>query len=332
MTPDILTRARETALDKGEGLTEPELLEILELDDTHLPELLDLAHQVRLRWCGEEVDIEGIISLKTGGCPEDCHFCSQSGLFESPVRAVQLDIAELVEAAKQTQKSGATEFCIVAAVKGPDERLMVQLEEAVAAVYAEVDIHVSVSVGILTREQVERLKAAGVKRYNHNLESARSFFPRVATTHTWDERHRTLEMIRDAGIEVCTGGILGMGETLAQRAEFAVQLAAFAPEEVPINFLDPRPGTPFANRPLIDAAEALKATAMLRLAMPKATLRFGGGRELTLGDLGVEKGLQGGANALIVGNYLTTLGRPMEKDVDMLEGLRIPIKAVGQVI
>lgn len=332
MTPDILTRARETALDKGEGLTEPELLEILELDDTHLPELLDLAHQVRLRWCGEEVEIEGIISLKTGGCPEDCHFCSQSGLFESPVRAVQLDIAELVEAAKQTQKSGATEFCIVAAVKGPDERLMVRLEEAVAAVYAEVDIHVSVSVGILTREQVERLKAAGVKRYNHNLESARSFFPRVATTHTWDERHRTLEMIRDAGIEVCTGGILGMGETLAQRAEFAVQLAAFAPEEVPINFLDPRPGTPFANRPLIDAAEALKATAMLRLAMPKATLRFGGGRELTLGDLGVEKGLQGGANALIVGNYLTTLGRPMEKDVDMLEGLRIPIKAVGQVI
>lgn len=332
MTPDILTRARETALDKGEGLTEPELLEILELDDTHLPELLDLAHQVRLRWCGEEVEIEGIISLKTGGCPEDCHFCSQSGLFESPVRAVQLDIAELVEAAKQTQKSGATEFCIVAAVKGPDERLMVQLEEAVAAVYAEVDIHVSVSVGILTREQVERLQAAGVKRYNHNLESARSFFPRVATTHTWDERHRTLEMIRDAGIEVCTGGILGMGETLAQRAEFAVQLAAFAPEEVPINFLDPRPGTPFANRPLIDAAEALKATAMLRLAMPKATLRFGGGRELTLGDLGVEKGLQGGANALIVGNYLTTLGRPMEKDVDMLEGLRIPIKAVGQVI
>lgn len=330
--PDILARARTTALEKGEGLSEPELLQVLELGDQHLPELLDLAHQVRLRWCGEEVEIEGIISLKTGGCPEDCHFCSQSGLFESPVRSVQLDVAELVEAAKQTRKSGATEFCIVAAVKGPDERLMRQLEEAVAAVRAEVDINISVSVGILTREQVDRLKTAGVKRYNHNLESARSFFPRVATTHTWDERHRTLELIRDAGIEVCSGGILGMGESLAQRAEFAVQLAAFAPEEVPINFLDPRPGTPFASRPLIDAAEALKATAMLRLAMPKATLRFGGGRELTLGDLGVEKGLAGGANALIVGNYLTTLGRPMEDDLDMLDGLRIPIKAVGQVI
>ena len=330
--PDILARARTTALEKGEGLSEPELLQVLELGDQHLPELLDLAHQVRLCWCGEEVEIEGIISLKTGGCPEDCHFCSQSGLFESPVRSVQLDVAELVEAAKQTRKSGATEFCIVAAVKGPDERLMRQLEEAVAAVRAEVDINISVSVGILTREQVDRLKTAGVKRYNHNLESARSFFPRVATTHTWDERHRSLELIRDAGIEVCSGGILGMGESLAQRAEFAVQLAAFAPEEVPINFLDPRPGTPFANRPQIDATEALKATAMLRLAMPKATLRFGGGRELTLGDLGVEKGLAGGANALIVGNYLTTLGRPMEDDLDMLDGLRIPIKAVGQVI
>ena len=329
---DILARTRATALEKGEGLSEPELLQVLELGDQHLPELLDLAHQVRLCWCGEEVEIEGIISLKTGGCPEDCHFCSQSGLFESPVRSVQLDVAELVEAAKQTRKSGATEFCIVAAVKGPDERLMRQLEEAVAAVRAEVDINISVSVGILTREQVDRLKTAGVKRYNHNLESARSFFPRVATTHTWDERHRSLELIRDAGIEVCSGGILGMGESLAQRAEFAVQLAAFAPEEVPINFLDPRPGTPFANRPQIDATEALKATAMLRLAMPKATLRFGGGRELTLGDLGVEKGLAGGANALIVGNYLTTLGRPMEDDLDMLDGLRIPIKAVGQVI
>lgn len=329
---DILTRARTTVLEKGYGLTEPELLEILELDNAHLTELLDLAHQVRLRWCGEEVEIEGIISLKTGGCPEDCHFCSQSGLFESPVRSVQLDVAELVEAAKQTQKSGATEFCIVAAVKGPDERLMRQLEAAIAAVYAEVDINVSVSVGILTQEQVDRLKAACVKRYNHNLESARSYFPRVATTHTWDDRHRTLEMIRDAGIEVCSGGILGMGESLAQRAEFAVQIADFAPEEVPINFLDPRPGTPFERRPLIDATEALKATAMLRLAMPKATLRFGGGRELTLGDLGVEKGLAGGANALIVGNYLTTLGRPMENDLDMLDDLRIPIKAVGEVI
>ena len=246
---------------------------------------------------------------KTGGCPEDCHFCSQSGLFESPVRSAWLDIAGLVEAAKQTQKSGATEFCIVAAVKGPDDRLMNQLEQAVAAIKAEVDIEVAASVGILTQEQVDRLKAAGVHRYNHNLETARSFFPNVVTTHTWESRRETLRMVAEAGMEVCSGGILGMGESLEQRAEFASDLAELNPTEVPMNFLDPRPGA-------------------FRLALPKTILRFAGGRELTLGDLGTEQGLLGGINAMIVGNYLTTLGRPMENDLDMLDKLRIPLKVL----
>ncbi|WP_394285640.1 radical SAM protein, partial [Corynebacterium sp.] len=177
---DVLEIAREKVLGRGEGLDHAETLAVLQLDDDRIDELLALAHEVRMKWCGEEVEVEGIISLKTGGCPEDCHFCSQSGLFQSPVRNAWLDIPALVDAAKQTQKTGATEFCIVAAVKGPDERLMVQLEEAIAAVRAEVDINISVSVGILTAEQVARLKAAGVNRYNPNLESARSFFPQVA--------------------------------------------------------------------------------------------------------------------------------------------------------
>ena len=299
------------------------------MDEQRIPELLDLAHQVRLKWCGEEVEVEGIISLKTGGCPEDCHFCSQSGLFESPVRSAWLDIAGLVEAAKQTQKSGATEFCIVAAVKGPDERLMSQLEEAVAAIKSEVDIEVAASVGILTQEQVDRLKAAGVHRYNHNLETARSFFPNVVTTHSWESRRETLRMVAEAGMEVCSGGILGMGETLEQRAEFALDLAELNPTEVPMNFLDPRPGTPFADREVMETADALRSIGAFRLALPKTILRFAGGRELTLGDLGTEQGLLGGINAVIVGNYLTTLGRPMEDDLDMLGKLRLPIKALN---
>lgn len=235
---DILERARVKVLEQGIGLNKDEVLEVLTLDDDQIPALLELAHEVRLKWCGEEVEVEGIISLKTGGCPEDCHFCSQSGLFESPVRSARLDIAGLVEAAKQTQKSGATEFCIVAAVKGPDERLMSQLEEAVAAIKSEVDIEVAASVGILTQEQVDRLKAAGVHRYNHNLETARSFFPNVVTTHSWESRRETLRMVGEAGMEVCSGGILGMGETLEQRAEFATDLAELNPTEVPMNFLD----------------------------------------------------------------------------------------------
>ncbi|CAB0894697.1 biotin synthase BioB [Corynebacterium diphtheriae] len=326
---DILELARTKVLNNGEGLNKEEVLQVLQLDEARIPELLELAHEVRLKWCGEEVEVEGIISLKTGGCPEDCHFCSQSGLFESPVRSAWLDIAGLVEAAKQTQKSGATEFCIVAAVKGPDERLMSQLEEAVAAIKSEVDIEVAASIGILTQEQVDRLKAAGVHRYNHNLETARSYFPNVVTTHSWESRRETLRMVGEAGMEVCSGGIIGMGETLEQRAEFACDLAELNPTEVPMNFLDPRPGTPLADYEVLDTADALRAIGAFRLALPKTILRFAGGRELTLGDLGTEQGLLGGINAVIVGNYLTTLGRPMEQDLDMLGKLRLPIKALN---
>lgn len=325
---DILELARTKVLDQGIGLDQGETLQVLQLGDDRITEILELAHQVRLKWCGEEIEAEGIISLKTGGCPEDCHFCSQSGLFESPVRSAWLDIAGLVEAAKQTQKSGATEFCIVAAVKGPDDRLMNQLEQAVAAIKAEVDIEVAASVGILTQEQVDRLKAAGVHRYNHNLETARSFFPNVVTTHTWESRRETLRMVAAAGIEVCSGGILGMGESLEQRAEFASDLAELNPTEVPMNFLDPRPGTPFADKEVMATTDALRAIGAFRLALPKTILRFAGGRELTLGDLGTEQGLLGGINAMIVGNYLTTLGRPMENDLDMLDKLRIPLKVL----
>lgn len=329
---DILDIAREKVLGRGVGLDKEETLRVLQLPDDRLEELLGLAHEVRLKWCGEEVEMEGIISLKTGGCPEDCHFCSQSGLFESPVRSAWLDIPALVEAAKQTAKSGATEFCIVAAVKGPDERLLSQLEQAVAAIKAEVDIEVAASIGILTQEQVDRLAAAGVHRYNHNLETARSYFPNVVTTHTWESRRETLRMVKEAGMEVCSGGILGMGETLEQRAEFASDLAALDPTEVPMNFLDPRPGTPFADYPVMESSDALRAIGAFRLALPKTMLRFAGGRELTLGDLGVEKGLLGGINAIIVGNYLTTLGRPQEQDLDMMGKLRLPIKALNATV
>ncbi|NGP07363.1 biotin synthase BioB [Rhodococcus sp. 14C212] len=329
---DILTLAREQVLGRGEGLDREQVLEVLRLPDERLEELLGLAHEVRMTWCGPEVEVEGIISLKTGGCPEDCHFCSQSGLFASPVRSAWLDIPSLVEAAKQTAKTGATEFCIVAAVRGPDARLMAQVAAGVEAIRNEVDIQVACSLGMLTQEQVDQLAAMGVHRYNHNLETARSFFPQVVTTHSWEERWETLRMVREAGMEVCCGGILGMGETLEQRAEFAADLAALEPDEVPLNFLNPRPGTPFGDLEVLPAAEALKAVAAFRLALPRTILRFAGGREITLGDLGAKQGILGGINAVIVGNYLTTLGRPAESDLDLLGELKMPIKALGETL
>ncbi len=329
---DILDIARSQVLEQGEGLAEAQVLAVLRLGDERLEEALGLAHAVRLRWCGADVEVEGIVSLKTGGCPEDCHFCSQSGRFETPVRAARLDVASLVEAARQTAATGATEFCIVAAVRGPDARLMREVGEGIAAIRAAVDIDIACSLGILTAAQADELQAMGVHRYNHNLEAARSHFAQVVTTHTWEERRATLELVRERGMEVCCGCIVGMGETLEQRAELAAQLAEVGPDEVPMNFLDPRPGTPFADLPAVPAADALRAIAAFRLALPRTILRFAGGRELTLGDLGARQGVLGGINAIIVGNYLTTLGRDPQDDLDLLAELSMPVKELSRTL
>jgi biotin synthase len=325
----ILEIARTQVLEDGVGLTKEQAVECLRLPDERVDELLDLAHEVRLAWCGDEVEVEGIVSVKTGGCPEDCHFCSQSGVFDSPVRSAWLDIPALVKAAKETAALGASEFCIVAAVRGPDDRLMAQIRDGVRAILDEVEINIACSLGILTQEHVDELVELGVHRYNHNLETARSFFSHVVTTHSYDERLDTCHRVSNAGMELCCGGIVGMGESLEQRAEFAIELAVLEPDEVPLNFLNPRPGTPFGDRTPMSAVDALRAVATFRLVMPRTILRFAGGREITLGDL-AERGVRGGINAMIVGNYLTTLGRPGVEDLTMLKELRMPIKALAK--
>jgi biotin synthase len=325
----ILEIARTQVLEDGVGLTKEQAVECLRLPDERVDELLDLAHEVRLAWCGDEVEVEGIVSVKTGGCPEDCHFCSQSGVFDSPVRSAWLDIPALVKAAKETAALGASEFCIVAAVRGPDDRLMAQIRDGVRAILDEVEINIACSLGILTQAQVDELVELGVHRYNHNLETARSFFSHVVTTHSYDERLDTCHVVSNAGMELCCGGIVGMGESLEQRAEFAIELAALEPDEVPLNFLNPRPGTPFGDCTPTSAVDALRAVATFRLVMPRTILRFAGGREITLGDL-AERGVRGGINAMIVGNYLTTLGRPAVEDLTMLKELKMPIKALAK--
>ncbi len=326
---DILAIAREQVLERGVPLDEAQILRVMRTGDEALPDLLALAHEVRMKWCGPEVEVEGIVSIKTGGCPEDCHFCSQSGQFTSPVRSVWLNIPELVKAAEQTAATGASEFCIVAAVRGPDERLMSQMRDGVKAIKEAVDIEVAASLGMLSQDQVDQLVEMGVHRYNHNLEAARSYFPQVVTTHSWEERWDTCLMVRESGMELCCGCLVGMGESVEQRAELAAQLGELQPDEVPLNFLNPRPGTPFGDLPLMESTEALRTIAAFRLALPRTILRYAGGRELTLGDLGTRDGLLGGINAVIVGNYLTTLGRDPAEDLALLEDLKMPIKALS---
>jgi len=328
---DPLGAARGTLLEDRRTVSMDVLAALAALPDASVPALAALAHEVRLAWCGPTVEVEGILSVKTGGCPEDCHFCSQSSRFDTPVQATPfLDDGEVLRAAEETAALGATEFCIVLAVRGPDERTMQRLEDLVPMVRDRVGINVAVSAGILTPPQADRLAAAGVHRYNHNLETARSHFGRIVTTHSWEERFETCRLVRARGMELCCGVLLGMGESDAQRLELIDELRAVQPCEVPVNFLNPRPGTPLGDRPLVGALEAIRWIALLRLGLPDVILRYAGGREVTLRELQAI-GLTAGVNALIVGNYLTTLGRSPAEDLQMLDDLRMPIGSLSTV-
>jgi biotin synthase len=320
-----LATAERVLLDERRRLTRTEALAVARLPLDELPSLVALAHKVRLAWCGPEVELESLINAKSGACPEDCAFCSQSVRFHTGVDVYPfLDVDEIVEAAHATRAAGATQFCIVVAVRGPEERLLRRVLDAVDAVHRETGLEVACSLGLLTDNDARRLADAGVRRYNHNLETCRARFPEVCTTHSYDDRVETARRARDAGMELCCGGILGMGESLEERIDFAFELAELDPCEVPINLLDPRPGTPLAEHPTLSPREALQAIAMFRLILPAAWLRLAGGRERVLGELQA-MGLLAGANALIVGNYLTTIGRSAEDDHALLDALGMPV-------
>ena len=322
-----LVRELEAALgEEGRRLSYDDAVAVLELPDAEVPALVGLAHRIRVAHCGPEVELESIISAKTGGCSEDCAFCSQSRHWRTPLRPEPfLDLTELVEAARRSAAVGATEFCIVLAIRGPDDRVMEQVLGAVDALHRETDLQVACSLGILTRDQARALAGAGVHRYNHNLETARSHFPSIVSTHTWEERRETCLLVGETGMELCSGGIFGMGESLRQRVEFAFELAELGPREIPLNFLNPRPGTPLEGQPLVPPLDAIRTIALFRLLFPSTVLRYAGGRELTLREL-QPMGLFAGVNALIVGNYLTTLGRSPEADLRMLEEFGMPVR------
>jgi biotin synthase len=320
-----LAVAERALLDERRPLTRDEVGAVATVDLDRLPDLVALAHRVRLEYCGAEVELESLINAKSGACPEDCAFCSQSARFHTDVDVYPfLDLDEVLGAARATRDAGATQFCIVVAVRGPEERLLAKVLDAVEAVHAETGLEVACSLGLLTKDQAERLAAAGVRRYNHNLETCRAVFPRICTTHSYDDRVETARLAIDAGMELCCGGILGMGETLDERIDFAFELAELEPCEVPINLLDPRPGTPLEEHSVLSPREALQAIALFRLVLPSAWLRLAGGRERVLGEL-QGMGLLAGANALIIGNYLTTTGRPAEDDVALLDALGMPV-------
>ncbi len=303
------------------------LNELIRWPVDEVPKLLAVADEVRERHCGNGIAVEVLYNAKKGGCSEDCGFCSQSARYATDVEPETLGSVEsFVQAAGDAHARGAGEFCIVVAVRGPSQRLLERVCEAVPAIKARYPLTVAVSLGILTEAQLQKLLAAGVDKVNHNLESSRRYFPYVCTTHSYDERWQTCLLVKQLGLELCCGGIIGMGESLDDRVDFLLELQALQPQEVPINFLNPRPGTPFGNRPLLEPAEALRFVALARLAMPTALIRFAGGREVTLQGL-QDLGMRSGASGLVLGDYLTTQGRKDEEDFTMLDRLGFEVLA-----
>jgi biotin synthase len=301
----------------GRAVTRAEALAMLNAPDDDLLVLLDAAFRVRRRYFGRQVNLHVIRNAQSGNCTEDCSYCSQSARSTAEIERHAMESAEaLVVGAREAAEVGAVKYCMVTSGRRPSEQVLAAVCTAAGAIAAGLKIRLCVSLGSLTDEQAQRLKAAGVTRYNHNLESSRRYFPEICTTHTWDERVATIRRARAAGLEACCGGIIGMGETLEDRADLALALRDLEVEAIPVNLFNPRAGTPLADRPVLGAREALKALAMFRLVNPKAELRAAGGREAILGVL--QPLALYAVNSIFTQGYLTTAGQGTSRDLDML--------------
>jgi biotin synthase len=313
----------------GEPATAAEALAVLSSGDDELLALLHAAFRVRFRYHRRDVRLHVLRNAKSGLCPEDCAFCSQSVAHQSGVDRYRLQsVEELVVGAHEAHRLGAVKYCMVTATRGPSDRELDVLCEAVRRIKAEVPINICTSLGILREGQAERLAAAGVDRFNHNLESSPRFFPEICSTHSFADRVATVRRVRAAGMEACCGGIMGMGENLEDRVALALELRALEVESIPVNFLDPRPGTPLADARRLSPPDCLRALAMMRFVNPSRDIRVAGGREVNLRHL--QPLALYPANSMFVNGYLTTPGAGWEADMRMIDDLGFrPAELVG---
>ena len=299
-----------------------------------LEELLARANAVRHAVHGAEVSLCGIVNAKSGHCPENCGFCSQSAHFDEATAPEYplMTARQIAEQAKTAEQAGAREFSIVTSgTRVAKEEELQTIEAAVKLIREESGVEPCASLGLMHKPELERLKAAGLMHYHHNLETARSHFDQVCTTHTYDEQLDTIKAARDLGFQVCSGGILGMGETPDQRVEFAETIRDLGIHCVPVNFLNPRPGTPMEHVKAITPEECLAALAVFRLMMPAAHIFVMGGREVNLGEL-QHRIFEAGADGTMVGNYLTSAGGTPEQVIGMVaqEGMSLRPPGTGR--
>ena len=315
--------AIEICLERDGGLGEGEALLVLGDCSIPLTGLLRITDRLRRKHSGNRIHLCSIVNAKSGSCSEDCSFCAQSAHYATGVKRYPLlGVENLSMAASEAAHTGAGEFSIVTsgAAVGSEKELKV-LEQTIRNIrQSSANLQSCASLGRLSTEQLERLKQAGLECFHHNLEASRRFFPRICTTHTYDDRLEMIRTAKRAGFRVCSGGIFGMGETDADRVALALELKALDVDSVPINFLHPIPGTPLEKARYLTPEICLRIIAMFRLVLPDKDIVICGGREYNLRDM-QSMIFWAGANGILIGNYLTTSGRDAEADLKMLQDL-----------
>jgi biotin synthase len=302
----------------GHELSRDEALAVMRSADVELLELVAACYRVRLRYWGNTVQLYFLMNAKSGICPEDCGYCSQSKVSQAEIPVYNLlSESKLLDAARVCAERGAATYCLVISARRPTERELQAVEQVVPKIKEQFGLNVCACLGLLTPEQAQRLKACGVDKVNHNLNTSERFYPEICTTHTWQDRVETLKAVRGAGLELCSGGIVGMGESDADVVDMAFALRDMKVESIPVNFLNSIDGTPLAGNRNLNPRYCLRALCLMRLANPASEIRIAGGREIHLGSLQA-LGLYV-ANSIFVGDYLTTKGQAPEADYKMIE-------------
>ena len=331
MRKELIDDMIEIAL-KGQSISSDKALQLESFTHEELDYLFIGTDRIRDKFKGEDVKICSIVNAKSGRCVEDCSFCAQSSSFQTDAPETELmSVEEMVAAAKEAEAFGANEFSIVASGTKMDDRK--ELDKVIAAVRrikAETKLETCCSLGLMELDDLKELKAAGLDRCHHNLETAASFFNNIVTTHTYEDEVKAVQNAKEAGLQVCVGGIFGMGETFAQRVELAFSIRDLGTQSLPINFLKPIDGTGLDHLETIEYYDALKTIALLRLVLPKIDLFVCGGREEVMTDK-QEQLFSAGANGILGGNYLTTKGQDPKRDIEMIKSLGLrPIASITQ--
>lgn len=321
MSYDLIFEVGKKVL-AGEAITREEAIALTKIEESDIPILLGVANKVREKFTGNRVDTCEIVNARSGGCSENCKFCAQSAHNEAKIEVYPLMSEEdILTAARKAEADGAYRFCIVTAGRGMDgDPDFDRIVNAIKRIGEETSLGRCCSLGTLQDGHVKELKAAGISRYHHNLETSRSNFNNICTTHTYDERVDTIRKIKSAGLQACSGCIIGMGETWEQRIELAFDLKELDVDSIPVNVLNSIQGTALEAARKLKPMEILQAFAIFRLILPTKIIRYAGGREHNLGEL-VPLGFLSGVNGMLIGNYLTTPGKGASNDLNMVNNL-----------